>query len=272
MKYRNKLFIGAAVLLIIGGLVFFFWNNIKESKIVSVIENPPPLTIGGSENAANLSATKVIAITDQQRAANGKLPALKENTVLDAAALSKANDMFTNQYFEHVSPSGVAPGQLIERFGYLYIEAGENLILGNFASEQEVVQDWMNSPGHRANILNKNYTEIGVAVVKGTYQGKTVWIGVQEFGRPMSDCPQPSDSLKSEIDANNAKLNTMSADMQQKKAAMDAEDQSSAQYQTDLNNYNAEVGQYNTLVTATKALVAQYNQAANDFNACVATK
>ena len=63
------------------------------------------------------------------------MSALKENEKLDQAALAKANDMFLKQYFEHVSPTGVGPGDLAQNYGYDYIIVGENLILGNFSSE-----------------------------------------------------------------------------------------------------------------------------------------
>ena len=158
------------------------------SEVEKQIFTPPPLNIGGIAQQVVLLQSQIIAQTNLQRQENGNLPALKENAELDATAAAKANDMFINQYFEHVSPSGIGPGDLAQKNGYSYIVEGENLILGNFSSEKEVVQDWMNSPGHRANILNVRYTDIGVSIIKGTYKGQTVWIGVQEFGLPSSVC------------------------------------------------------------------------------------
>jgi uncharacterized protein YkwD len=171
------------------------------SQVGKEILTPPPLNIGGAAKPVVLLQSKIIAETNLQRQENGNLPALKENTILDKVAAAKANDMFVNQYFEHVSPSGVGPGDLAQKYGYNYIVEGENLILGNFSSEKEVVQDWMNSPGHRANILNNRYAEIGVAIIKGTYKGETAWIGVQEFGLPITACSQPDVSLKNGIDS-----------------------------------------------------------------------
>src|SRR6185369_15716694 len=117
------------------------------------------------------------------------LPALKENALLDKAAKKKLDDMFAQQYFEHINPQGKGPSDLAKSVGYDYIAIGENLALGNFKNDAELVQAWMDSPGHRANILNKQYTEIGVAVGQGTYEGKKTWLAVQEFGRPTSSCP-----------------------------------------------------------------------------------
>ena len=233
---------------------------------------PPPLNVGGLGNNVVLLQSKIILETNLQRKENGNLPALKENTKLDEAAAAKANDMFKNQYFEHVSPSGVDPGKLVQSYGYDYIVAGENLILGNFGSEQEVVQDWMNSPGHRANILNNRYVEIGVSIIKGTYQGHTVWIGVQEFGSPLSACSQPSLALKSQIDDDQTQLDSLSAQINQKKQQIDNTDQSDPAYQQMVDDYNQLVNQYNALVQTTKEIIATYNSEVNNFNACVAGK
>ncbi len=242
------------------------------SQVSKQIFTPPPLNIGGSNNQVVLLQSKIIAETNLQRQQNGNLTALKENEKLDEAAAAKANDMFLNQYFEHTSPSGVDPGQLVQNHGYDYIVAGENLILGNFSSEKEVVQDWMNSPGHRANILNVRYTEIGVAIVKGTYQGSTAWIGVQEFGLPLSACASPNSNLKNQIDSNQTQLNDLSSQIDDKKTEIDNTDQNSADYSQMVDDYNKLVAQYNSLAEQSKEDVAKYNGQVNIFNKCVAGK
>jgi len=241
------------------------------SKVGQQILAPSPLNIGGSENQVVLVKSKIIEQTNFQRALNQSEPLkpLKENALLDAAALAKANDMFKNQYFEHTSPAGVDPGKLVQSFGYDYIVEGENLILGNFSSEKEVVQDWMNSPGHRANILNNRYTEIGVAIIKGTYKGETAWIGVQEFGLPLSSCTSPSDNLKNQIDTNKAQLDLVSVQISEKRSQIDSVNPRSAAYGQMADDYNQLVAQYNALAEATKSLIAQYNNQVNIFNACV---
>lgn len=236
------------------------------------ILTPPPLNIGGTEKNVVLLKSKVITETNLQRQENGNLPALKENLKLDEAAAAKAEDMFSKQYFEHVSPSGVDPGTLVQRYGYDYIVAGENLILGNFSSEKEILQDWMNSPGHRANILNNRYSEIGVAIIKGTYKGETVWIGVQEFGLPLSACNQPDIRLKNQINSNNAQLDSLFSQINDKKNQIDSTNQNSPAYQQMVDDYNQLVAQYNSLADTTKNIVAQYNNQVNNFNNCVAGK
>lgn len=246
--------------------------NIGEivTEMKKQVSMPAPLNVGGGETNTTLLQSKIITETNLQRQENGNLPALKENVLLDRAAAAKANDMFLNQYFEHISPSGVGPGDLVQNNGYEYIIAGENLILGNFDSEKEAVQDWMNSPGHRANILNNRFTEIGVAVIKGTYKGETVWIGVQEFGLPLSTCTQPSVNIKNQIDTAKTQLESFSVLIEEKKQELEASPSSSAAYQQMVENYNNLVGQYNSLASQVKNLINSYNIQVNAFNNCVA--
>lgn len=243
-------------------------NLIKEVK--KEVLTPPPLNVGGKETQAVLTKAGVIAQTNIQRYNNGLLPPLIENAKLNTAALAKANDMFLHQYFDHISPSGVDPGTLVKSFGYEFIVTGENLILGNFEGEEEMVQLWMNSPGHRANILNDRFAEIGVAVVKGTYKGETVWIGVQEFGLPLSSCKEPSKSLKSQIDLNVSQLDQLILKIEAKKNEIESTNRRSPQYNNLVEEYNQLVKEYNSLNDQTKNIILQYNNQVNIFNQCVA--
>jgi uncharacterized protein YkwD len=248
-------------------------QNIDIGSIVSKVEKqilaPAPLKINGTSNQVTLLKSKIISETNLQRQLNGNLPPLKENAKLDQSALAKANDMFARQYFEHVSPTGIDPGKLVQNYGYDYIIAGENLILGNFSSEKDVVQYWMDSPGHRANILNNRYTEIGVAVIKGTYKGESVWISVQEFGLPLSTCSEPSVSLKNQIDSEKSQLDVLNQQINEKKNQIDSAAKNSAAYNQMVNDYNELVREYNALADKIKMEVAQYNNQVNNFNNCV---
>lgn len=288
---NNKIIIFILILLaFVSG--FYFKNNIldiynsfnnnfkdfQKTEIGNLITEvgkevfaPPPLNIGGEKNQVVLTKEKIIAQTNIQRynQNEGLLP-LIENETLNKAALAKANDMFKNQYFEHVSPSGVDPGELVQSFGYDYITTGENLILGNFKSEEELVQAWMDSPGHRANILNNRYTEIGVAIIKGDYKGSTVWIGVQEFGLPMSACNQPSAELKSKISYDENQLDGLSSDINKKMEQINNTNRHSQNYNNLVDEYNELVRQYQLLAGETKSIITQYNNQVNAFNQCVA--
>jgi uncharacterized protein YkwD len=240
------------------------------SEVQKQILTATPLNVGGKSNNVVLLQSKIISETNLQRQQNGNLPVLKENINLDKAAAAKANDMFSNQYFEHVSPTGIDPGKLVQNYGYDYIVAGENLILGNFSSEKEVVQAWMDSPGHRENILNNRYTEIGVAIIKGTYKGETVWIGVQEFGLPSSVCTEPSANLRNGIDSAKMQLEVLSLYIEEKKAEINKTNSKSAVYNQMVNDYNQLIEQYNSLAKQMKEIIILYNNQVNIFNNCVA--
>ena len=124
----------------------------------------------------------VTDLTNQERA-NLVLPLLKRNPILDQAAQLKANDMAVNGYFAHNSPTGITPWYWFGQVGYLFTYAGENLAV-HFSDSDEVVSAWMASPTHRANIVNSNYTEIGIGTARGIYQGYETVFVVQLFGRP----------------------------------------------------------------------------------------
>lgn len=108
---------------------------------------------------------------------------LAVNSVLEKAAQMKANDMAEKSYFAHTSPEGKNPWYWFKQAGYSFNYAGENLAV-NFSDSKDVNTAWMNSPGHRANILNDKFTEIGIAIAEGMYQGKKTIFVVQLFGTP----------------------------------------------------------------------------------------
>ena len=89
--------------------------------------------------------------------------------------------MLAKGYFSHNTPSGQTPWDLITASGYNYITAGENLAV-NFTQAENVETAWMNSPDHRANILNKSYQNIGIGIAQGLYQGHQAIFVVQMFG------------------------------------------------------------------------------------------
>ena len=177
--------------------------------------------------------------------------------------------MFAKQYFEHISPQGLDVSDLAEDAGYKFIEIGENLALGNFLNDETLVQAWMDSPGHRENILNSNYKEIGVAVLKGTYQGKTTWMAVQHFGRPLSDCPQIDTTLKQKIKSSKVLLNQMNTELDAKRKELEQAGRSDPEYNQKVEQYNKLAGEYNKLAEETKQLLEDYNSQINNFNKCV---
>lgn len=130
--------------------------------------------------ASNIDAGQVVEQTNQQRSANG-LPPLTVNAALNAAATAKASHMFANNYWAHFAPDGTSPWNFISNAGYNYSVAGENLAR-DFNDTSAVINAWMASPTHRANVVNNKYTEIGVAVVDGQLNGVETTLVVQMFG------------------------------------------------------------------------------------------
>ncbi len=129
--------------------------------------------LGTSAATSAAAAAKVAKLVNEQRAKVGLKP-LSVDTKLQKMAQTKANDMASKGYFSHTSPTYGTPFKMMDTFGISYTYAGENIAKGQSAAAQ-VMTDWMNSKGHKANILNKQYTHIGVGFKNG------VW--VQEFIR-----------------------------------------------------------------------------------------
>lgn len=228
----------------------------------------PPMPEPEPEPASLLTQSGIILQTNLQRQKNG-LGFLKGDAALNAMAGKKADDMCGKQYFAHVSPSGVGAGDLADSFGYDYLSVGENLALGSFASDQAVVESWMNSPGHRANILNSRFTEIGVGVVGCVFEGRLTWLAVQHFGKPASDCPKPDAALSRSIDENKLQLADMRDRLIVLKAEIEASDpDTDPDYNTKVGTYNSLVKEYNGFIGETRILINRHNSQTVTFNAC----
>ena len=131
--------------------------------------------------ATNITTTELYQLVNQERASLG-LPALKRNSKLEQAALKKAQDMLAKNYWAHYAPDGsTTPWQFILAAGYTYKYAGENLAK-DFDTSASVMSAWMASAGHRANIVNTNYKDIGMMAVSGTLSGEETTLVVQMLG------------------------------------------------------------------------------------------
>ncbi|MFZ2484702.1 MAG: CAP domain-containing protein [Minisyncoccia bacterium] len=131
----------------------------------------------------------LVDLTNSNRLSQNIDP-LEFNPILASAAQLKANDMAAKSYFAHTSPEGKTPWYWFTEGGYKFIYAGENLAV-NFVDSEDVVQAWMNSQGHRANILNNKFTEIGIAMSPGVYNGRDTLYVVQLFGQPAPEVQAP---------------------------------------------------------------------------------
>ncbi|MFT8872482.1 MAG: CAP domain-containing protein [Sporolactobacillus sp.] len=128
-------------------------------------------------DAMNTFEQQVVQLVNEQRAQAGLKPLQATNDTLNKMARAKSTDMRDHNYFDHQSPTYGSPFDMMKTFGISYAYAGENIAAGQ-KTPQDVMTAWMNSPGHRANILNPNFTTIGVGYVSGGSYG-CYW--TQEF-------------------------------------------------------------------------------------------
>lgn len=133
------------------------------------------LQIPQLESTVSSYESEVIRLVNEIRQQNGLRP-LAANWELSRVARYKSQDMRDNGYFSHNSPTYGTPFQMLSAFGLSYRTAGENIAKG-YASPQAVVNGWMNSSGHRANILKASYTQIGVGYVPGGNYWTQLFIG-----------------------------------------------------------------------------------------------
>lgn len=136
--------------------------------------------------ATEISSQQLLTQTNQKRIQNNQ-KSLSINESLSAAAQAKANDMAMNDYWSHYTPDGKAPWEFIEKTGYSYAKAGENLAYG-FATSKDTVTGWMNSPTHKANMLDGAFTEVGFGFANAedfNHSGQET-IVVAMYGQPGS--------------------------------------------------------------------------------------
>ncbi len=145
---------------------------------ISVVDN----FLLDNTSLASVISSVLVDLTNDDRSTNA-LGELTVNPVLTAAAQAKADDMAAKGYFAHVSPEGKSSWYWFQQVGYKFSYAGENLAV-DFSDSPDVERAWMNSPTHRKNILDGNFTEIGIAVARGTYKGHSTIFVAQMFGAP----------------------------------------------------------------------------------------
>lgn len=141
------------VLLLIGSLFLNVWLPLQSSR---------PATLA---YATEMSHSGLLTATNSQRAGHGR-SALSLNSKLNAAAQAKANDMVARNYWSHNTPDGQEPWVFFDAQGYVYKKAGENLAYG-FATSEATVIGWMNSPSHKANLLDSAFSEVGFGFANG---------------------------------------------------------------------------------------------------------
>lgn len=157
------------------------------SEIISLnpqIKNPSLIYPGQKVQIPNIDSVKaqeneVIRLVNVERGNRG-LMLLTQNWELSRVARYKSQDMINKGYFSHTSPTFGSPFKMMEDFGIRFVAAGENIAYGQ-NTPAEVMNAWMNSPGHRSNILSPTYTQIGVGLARDRY-GRCYW--TQMFIKP----------------------------------------------------------------------------------------
>lgn len=149
---------------------------------------------------SDITITSLYQQTNQTRLEEG-LDSLKLNDQLNQAAYLKAQDMFLRQYWSHDAPDGTEPWKWFGDVGYNYDRAGENLAK-NFNTTSGVMIAWLNSPQHKANVINSSYQDVGFAVVTGELLGTPTTLVVALYGAPASQAVAGATTVFNEPSAN----------------------------------------------------------------------
>lgn len=161
------------------GIFFVIGIVLSLQLFVRLLDSTPLHVLGFS---SSVTIDEVVRLTNERRVASGLAPLVYNEKLADAARRKAAN-MFGENYWAHNSPSGKTPWVWFQAAGYTYTFAGENLAK-DFGDTARMMEAWMASPTHRANIVNDKYKEIGVAVVPGNLEGSDTVLVVQLFGAP----------------------------------------------------------------------------------------
>ncbi|HOK35432.1 MAG TPA: CAP domain-containing protein, partial [Candidatus Pacearchaeota archaeon] len=329
MANLKKIFLIVFLILIIGGSCWWIFYSFQEfiakqnklvlreepvsnqipeiPKVPEALSEPekeahfpePSLKIFQRQKETQaLDKNLILSWTNFYRQNEGVAP-LKENEILNEAANQRLEDMFQKQYFAHVSPDGESASEVVEDLGYQYLRVGENLALGNFKDEKELVDAWMASPGHRENILNSKFKEIGIAVKRGTFEDEETFLAVQIFAAPLSDCPIPDENLKLSISTKEKELQNLKNEIDYLKNEIETlqkEEETLYNQEKDLlsigkedeiknindqlqeinreiqnktDTYNQLVLKINNFSQELQDLISTYNQQVNKFNQCL---
>lgn len=163
-------------------LFFYSLSALAMKAIIVVFVISLPLTAWLTPDLMIEQAQRIISLTNSIRTNLG-VTVLVENDLLNISAYNKAQDMLVNQYFAHSSSDGKKVGAWLKSVNYDYQVAGENLAMG-FSSAENVVRAWTKSETHYQNIIDSDFTEIGVGVVAGNYSDQETTLVAQHFGSP----------------------------------------------------------------------------------------
>jgi len=173
-NFRAKLLHNSGIFAVIGIIVV-------GNLFIRLLDTPNLHILGFT---SSISIDEVVRATNETRASSGLKPLFYNEKLADAAR-RKASNMLSENYWAHNSPSGKSPWTWFKEAGYTYVFAGENLAK-DFGDTNRMMNAWMASPTHKENIINPKYSEIGIAVVPGSLEGRETVLVVQLFGTPSS--------------------------------------------------------------------------------------
>ncbi|MDR3594436.1 CAP domain-containing protein [Clostridium sp.] len=151
-------------------------TNNTSTNVTSVdVQGIPKLPTNYSISIVNSAEDKILQLMNEKRTEAGLKPLTIDNTLVQVARY-KSDDMIQNNFFSHTNPDGTKWTNWLHTIGYDYTSAGENIACNN-TDPVELFNQWWNSPGHRANMMNEKYTKVGIGVINGN--GK--YMGTQEF-------------------------------------------------------------------------------------------
>jgi len=169
-----------------------------------------------SVHPIDITNQNIINLTNQQRLDAG-LSQLELNPLLSQAARAKAQDMLAKQYFSHYSPSNTSPWYWFKQSGYEYAYAGENLAM-DFVRAEDVMSAWMASASHKRNVLNSDYSQIGLAVLEGDFKGAKTTLVVQMFGTPAPKTKLAETTTTEEVVEKSPPTQTVTEEVEEEKS------------------------------------------------------
>jgi uncharacterized protein YkwD len=265
--------------------------------LMTTTKRPPTSAhTGSSFSAERLSKEAIIGLTNNARVSQG-LVVLNENRLLDSIAEARARDMLEKQYFAHVSPTGEQASDIAQRIGYPYKIIAENIASGLFFTNQKLVDGWLQSPGHRKNILSSDVREMGASIIEGRLNGEDTWVSVQIFGLqspPVTEraCAAPSPELlkemeikKGEIASLNERVARLKQDLDDESDSIELERRVAGNDQKRIYDLNVRVRTYNEKsewynrslaeikgkTTVLTTMVEEYNKTIQQYRDCQAS-
>lgn len=164
---------------------FIFFIGLFFCSSITVLGGEEGVEVSTGMGCREVFSSSIIANVNKIRE-NNNAAALTENDVLMKIAQMKADDMAKRGYFSHDTPEGYTPWYWLDQAYFPYSDAGENLAI-SFNNAEDVTAAWVDSPEHRKNILNDVYTETGVGIAIGKYQGKETTFVVELYIKPLAE-------------------------------------------------------------------------------------